>query len=185
MIERVPSLAATSRGVTFKSVYQDQSKRPSFELSPRMSPSCCQPFTTLALMGKFHNTTVAEANFMVISRQGRIEQIEVDKTPADDETPIFLGKRKFLKDPREGPVAKTRRSFSANEEASAIRANHPTLYSASKPMGESNSKGDFLSCSVCDICSGDYSLGFHHVISMLIIGKSCCIRISFAAHQLE
>ena len=42
-----------------------------------------QPFTTLALMGKFHNT--AEANFMVISRQSRIEQIaseveEMDKT---------------------------------------------------------------------------------------------------------
>ena len=111
--------AATSRVAALKFVYHE-SERPSFELSPRISSSWCQPFTTLALTGKSHNP--AGANFMVISRQGRIEQIEVDetdKTPADDETPISLGKRKSLNDPREGPVAKTRRSTLSQRGGSA------------------------------------------------------------------
>ena len=37
----------------------------------------------------------------------------------------------------------------------------------------------------CDL-SGDYSsLGFHHAVDMLIIGKSCYVRIPFATHKFE
>ena len=57
--------------VVLKLVRQDQSKRPSFELAPRLSPSLCQSFTTLYLMGKFHDA--AEVDFRVISLVGRIE----------------------------------------------------------------------------------------------------------------
>lgn len=170
-VQRYPDVAGTSRVVAVHVADEGN-----FELVPKVALRWCQTFTTIefkvlkkSLMSKFNDT--ANDNFTSISRSNTIEQFMLDKSdpiPAisDQEEQQESQKRKSRDDHTEGPPVKIRRSTTGKS---------PSVYSASQFIGTSESQKAVshrvqLATYALEMLS--YSLGVHHAINLLIIGKS-------------
>ena len=182
-VKRNPDVVATSRVAAL-----DVADREKFDQPPKIALQWCQPFMTIEFkllqknfMSKFNDT--AKADFTSISRADKIEQLILENS---DPTSVIdqesHRKRKYRTDHTEGPSLKTRRStshmVSKPGKGSVVKKSDvksPSIHSAGEFMGTSESLKAVshrvqLATYALELLS--YSLGVHHTINLLLIGKS-------------
>ena len=181
-MKRNPDVAATSRVAAL-----EVADKGNFERAPKVPLRWCQPFMTLEfkllvknLMQRFDETA---KDFTSITRANTTEQnILEDSDPTSAIEHETQRKRKSRTDHLDGPAYKTRRStnrvISKPGKGSAVKTSDgrsPSVHSASEFMGTSESQKAVshrvqLATYALELLS--YSLGVHHTINLLIIGKS-------------
>ena len=180
-MKRNPDVVATSRVAALE--VSDGEK---FDQPPKIALHWCQSFMALEfkllqknLMLKFDDT--AKADFTSISRADKIDQPILEDSDPTSVIEQEHRKRKSRTDHLDGPSLKTRRStnrmISKPGKGSAAKKSDgsPSVHSASEFMGTSESQKAVshrvqLATYALELLS--YSLGVHHTIHLLIIGKS-------------